>query len=234
MSSAKESSDLWAAEYESGGLPSSFRAEPSGAVRDFLPMALTFGVEPQESVAIDLGCGTGRNGLYLAERGFTVWAMDIVPALISQLRSKAEAAGVSARLHAICASVCEPWPPDDGLAAVAIDTFCYKHLMDTGDRMAYRQQLERVLRPGGLFLLTLASIEDGYYGLLPYRSLGAGMRGITDPANGIGSILYEREAVEECFANSFSVIRYLEKTKPGTMHGVEYPRVTHVFVMRRR
>jgi SAM-dependent methyltransferase len=229
-----DSSNLWAAEYESGGLPSSFRQDPSGAVVEFVALTLATGINPRECVAMDLGCGTGRNSLYLAGHGFTVYAMDIVPALISELRTKAEAAGVENRLRAICGSVCEAWPVTDGVAAVAIDTFCYKHLMDSQDRAVYRRELARVLKPGGLFLLTLASIEDGYYGLLPYRSVNAGMHAIRDPANGIDSVLYARTAVEERFATNFSVIQYLEKRKPGQMHGAEYGRVTHVFVMSRR
>lgn len=231
---ARGSSNLWAAEYESRGLPSSFRQEPSGAVRDFVPTVLELGIQPQESLAIDLGCGTGRNSLYLAEQGFTVYAIDIVPELISRLRGKAEETGVGSRLHAIWGSVSEPWRIDDGVAAVAIDTFCYKHLMDSEERAVYRRELARVLKPGGLFLLTLASIEDGYYGSLPYRSLGPGMHAIRDPANGIDSVLYEPSAVEERFASDFSVVQYLEKNKPGRMHGAEYNRVTHVFMMSRR
>ncbi|HTU47203.1 MAG TPA: class I SAM-dependent methyltransferase [Bryobacteraceae bacterium] len=227
-------STLWAAEYETRGLPSSFRQEPSGAVRDFVPMALDLGIQPQESIAIDLGCGTGRNSLYLAEQGFTVCAIDIVPELISRLRTKAEATGVGSRLQAICGTVSEPWPVDDGVATVAIDTFCYKHLMDSEDRAVYRRELARVFKPGGLFLLTLASTEDGYYGSLPYRSLSPGMHAIRDPANGIESVLYERMAVEERFASDFSVVQYREKKKPGQMHGSEYDRVTHAFVMSRR
>lgn len=234
MSSAKQQAGLWAAEYGRKGLPSSFRREPSGAVRDFVPMAVALGIQPGESVAVDLGCGTGRNTLYLAQQGFKVYAIDIVPELISQLRGKAEAEGVGPRLHAFCGSVCEPWPIGDSAAAMAIDTFCYKHLKDAQDRLAYRRELSRVLQPGSLFLLTLASVEDGYYGSLPYQPIGSGARAITDPANGIDSVLYERSAVEESFAGDFEVIQYATKIKPGQMHGAEHSRATHLFVMRRR
>jgi hypothetical protein len=90
------------------------------------------------------------------------------------------------------------------------------------------------VKPGGLFLLTLASIEDGYYGSLPTQYISTGMRAIQDPANGIESVLYERAAVQEQFAPDFSVVRYVEKKKSGQMHGAEHARVTHFFVMQRR
>ena len=192
------------------------------------------GVDLQGRIAMDLGCGTGRNSLYLAEHGFTVYAIDIVPDLISRLQRKAEAAGMGSRLLAICGSVCDPWPAPDGAVEVAIDTFCYKHLMESEDRAAYRSELARVLKPGGQFLLTLASIEDGYYGALPYRSIDSGMHAIYDPANRIESVLYDRGAVEKRFAGDFSVTQHFEKRKRGQMHGAEYNRVTYVFVMSRR
>jgi SAM-dependent methyltransferase len=234
VKSAEEAARAWAAEYGSKGLPSSFREEPSGAVRDFVPMALGLGVCAQEAVAIDIGCGTGRNSLYLAQQGFIVHALDMVPEMISQLREKADAAGSRSRLRAVCANVCEPWPIEGHSAAIAIDTFCYKHVMEAEGRLAYRRELARTLKPGGLFLLTLASIEDAYYGLLPFRQLDDGMRAINDPGNGIDSVLYERFAIEQSFADEFDVLRYAVKRKPGLMHGAEYLRVTHVFIARRR
>ena len=233
MSSADESRSRWTAEYKSKGLPSSFRQEPSGAVREFVELVLSSGVNPQSGVAVDAGCGTGRNSLYLATTGFAVCAIDMLPELILTLREYAADAGLASRLHAVCGNVGEAWPVASGSATVVIDTFCYKHLMAAAARLTYRQELARVLQSGALYLLTLASIEDGYYGALPYESLENGMRAIKDPANGIGSILYERGAIERCFRSDFALVRYAEKRKPGPMHGGIYARVTHMFVMRR-
>ncbi|HEX3684300.1 MAG TPA: class I SAM-dependent methyltransferase [Bryobacteraceae bacterium] len=234
MKSDKAGLGLWEAEYESRGLPSSFLTEPSGAVRDFVPLALDLGIKPLECVAIDLGCGTGRNSLYLAQHGWTVYAIDQVASLVDELQIKAQVLGLTPRLQAICGDVCDPWPLADASAGVAVDTFCYKHIMDAEDRATYRRELARVVKPGGLFLLTLASIDDGYYGCLPYRSVHSRMRAIRDPANGIESVLYERTTVEEQFACDFSVVRYVEKKKSGQMHGGEFARAGHLFVMQRR
>jgi SAM-dependent methyltransferase len=47
--------------------------------------------------AIDLGCGTGANSVFLAERGFEVTGVDFAPAALAKARAKAEAAGVRVR-----------------------------------------------------------------------------------------------------------------------------------------
>ena len=43
---------------------------------------------PQGSTILDLGCGGGRLGLYLASRGITAWGMDNDPTLIKSLREQ--------------------------------------------------------------------------------------------------------------------------------------------------
>ncbi|CCJ88722.1 Tellurite resistance protein TehB [Cronobacter turicensis 564] len=53
-------------------------------------------VEPGR--ALDLGCGNGRNSLYLAARGFDVTAWDKNPASIANLERIAAAEGLS-NLH---------------------------------------------------------------------------------------------------------------------------------------
>ena len=45
--------------------------------------------------ALDIGCGTGTNSVYLAQHGWQVIGVDIVPRALSAARHRAEAAGVS-------------------------------------------------------------------------------------------------------------------------------------------
>jgi len=44
--------------------------------------------------AIDLGCGTGANAIYLAQQGFEVTGVDYAKAAIEKAQQRAEAAGV--------------------------------------------------------------------------------------------------------------------------------------------
>src|SRR5260221_10156924 len=47
--------------------------------------------------AIDLGCGTGANAVWLAQQGFDVTGVDISPLAIERANARAQAAGVSCR-----------------------------------------------------------------------------------------------------------------------------------------
>jgi SAM-dependent methyltransferase len=71
-----------------------------------------FGPEPDESLsqwiaggviapgkAVDLGCGNGRNAVFLAKSGFSVDGVDVAPTAIEWAAQRANEAGVEVRLH---------------------------------------------------------------------------------------------------------------------------------------
>ncbi|KAB8164643.1 methyltransferase domain-containing protein [Streptomyces sp. 3MP-14] len=49
--------------------------------------------------ALELGCGTGTNAVYLARHGWRVTAVDLVASAVQRARVKAEAAGVDIAFH---------------------------------------------------------------------------------------------------------------------------------------
>ena len=52
-------------------------------------------------LAVDLGCGTGANVVFLAEQGFTATGVDFSPVALEQARLRAEEAGVADRVHLV-------------------------------------------------------------------------------------------------------------------------------------
>lgn len=231
MLHAESAITAWSREYADKGIPSSFRNEPSGAVLDFAEFLKQR--DALRGVAIDLGCGAGRNSLYLASCGLKVHALDYTENALAQLRQARQSLGLTDQIAIECQSVTDPWPVEPASIDVAIDTFCYKHQIATANRAQYRHEFARALRPGAYFLLTLAGIDDGYYGPLLADSPDRTNRVIRDPANGIASVLYTPEHVEEEFAGILRFLRHTNKRKVGLMHGKEYLRSTHVFFAQR-
>jgi SAM-dependent methyltransferase len=97
--------------------------------------------------ALDLGCGPGRNAVYLASLGFSVDAVDLSPAAVAWAVERAREAGVRVRFH--CASIFSaalpPRPYD-----LVYDSGCLHHL-PPHRRVSYLGLLDRVLAPGGYF-----------------------------------------------------------------------------------
>jgi SAM-dependent methyltransferase len=104
--------------------------------------------------ALDIGCGTGTNAIYLAERGFHAVGTDLAWSAIRAARRKAREAGVSVAFYvgeAIKLGT-PAGPPIGGSFDLALDIGCL-HAIQSAHRLAYGSMLRRVLRVDGYYLL---------------------------------------------------------------------------------
>jgi SAM-dependent methyltransferase len=110
---------------------------------------------------VDLGCGAGSSSLWLASEGFRVSGIDLAPSAIGAAQQRARRAKAKVDLRA--GSVTE-MPFKSASFAAALDMGCF-HCLPRKARGAYREEVARVLRPGGSLLLTwIAREETGEYG----------------------------------------------------------------------
>ncbi|MFX4294638.1 class I SAM-dependent methyltransferase [Streptomyces bohaiensis] len=110
--------------------------------------------------ALDLGCGAGRNALYLASHGFEVDAVDLSPVAIAWAEDRARRVGVAVRL--LCGDAFTlPATALSGPYDLVVDSGCFHHL-PPHRRVSYLALLDRVLAPGGhLALTSFAAGEQG-------------------------------------------------------------------------
>lgn len=101
--------------------------------------------------ALDLGCGYGRSAVYLAQLGWQVDGVDFVPQAIAGARDRAETAGVAARTCFHVGSVTH-MPFLAGPYDLALDIGCM-HGLPEAELVAYRDEVARLLRPQGTYLL---------------------------------------------------------------------------------
>ncbi|NDG04662.1 MAG: hypothetical protein EB121_04850 [Alphaproteobacteria bacterium] len=159
--------------------------------------------------------------------------MDFTPNAIAALQHAAEVEGLSPRIRALVYDVTEGWPVAEHSIDFAIDTFCFKHIVGNDARDSYRDNLIRALAVRGWYLISFASIGDGYYGqYLPDASAPEGV--IVDPANGIESVLYTRDRVVQYFHNAFDLVAERIKDGPDVQHGKMYNRQTYALLFRHR
>ncbi len=110
---------------------------------------------------LDVGCGTGENLLYLAERGFVAMGIDGAPTAIKKARAKAKRRGLNAQFEvgdALNLSV--PERPFD----TVIDSGLF-HVFSDEDRPRFTESLGRVVRLGGTyFLMCFSDQQPGDWG----------------------------------------------------------------------
>lgn len=101
--------------------------------------------------ALDLGCGTGTNSIYMAQHGWDVTGVDFVPRAISAANRKAAAAAVTPRL--IVGDVTRLTELGVGAGYnLLLDLGCFHSIPDTG-RDAYVRGATEVARAGASMLL---------------------------------------------------------------------------------
>jgi SAM-dependent methyltransferase len=98
--------------------------------------------------ALDLGCGEGVYAVWLAQQGFSVVAIDFVPAAVAAARARAERAGVEVEFREGDVVSYEPSTAFD----VVLDSGCLHHL-PKAKVAAYRTRLDEWLAPGGDYVL---------------------------------------------------------------------------------
>lgn len=118
------------------------------------------GLRPGDA-ALDVGCGTGREAVYLAEAGLAVIAVDSSRPALELARERSEAAGVEVDLRRGSAF---DLPVASASVDLALDRGCL-HGIDPDDRPEYAAEIARVLAPGGLYLLRGARADDEEAGL---------------------------------------------------------------------
>lgn len=69
-------------------------------------------------------------------------------------------------VQAVAQDASEKWPIAPNSLDIAIDIFCYKHIVNKQAQKNYRKELWKCLKQNRFYLISLASIDDGFYGPL--------------------------------------------------------------------
>ncbi|MGH2869648.1 MAG: class I SAM-dependent methyltransferase, partial [Solirubrobacteraceae bacterium] len=123
--------------------------------------------------ALDVGCGEGADAIWLAQRGWTVTAIDVSEVAICRAREASHAAGAS--VEWICGDVL--WTP---FSAGSFDlvSMQYPALPKAAGEAAVRGLLDAV-RPNGLLLAVYHDLDDEHAEHMKARGV--------DPADYVGA-----------------------------------------------
>lgn len=218
----------WNTEYEQRGIPSSNRTDPSGVVKWALANWQVLTGDSRPRTAIDIGCGTGRNAVYLAEMGIAVLAFDSSDVALKMAAEKTASRTFQNRPQFLLHDLSGGIPAADKAFDLALDIFVYKHQISPVVRAKHRKELSRVLHPEGRLLLSLAGLQDGYYSSCPDVEKGANdsVRVIMDPIVSIPSVLFDLQSLCEEMSTDFDFEMCWEKREGGMMHGEWFKRQT--------
>ncbi|MCZ7568129.1 MAG: class I SAM-dependent methyltransferase [Ardenticatenaceae bacterium] len=114
--------------------------------------------------ALDLGCGTGTNSIYMARHGWEATGVDFAGSPIAAARARAREAGVSQRTRFLQGDVTRLGElPLSGPFDLVLDIGCFHGLSPAG-RAGYAAGLKNLTQPGAILLL---------YAFMPRAFLGS-------------------------------------------------------------
>lgn len=142
----------WEERYQQGGeaLPWDI-GTPAEELVEFFEM-----LESDPGRALEIGCGTGTNAIWMAARGVEVVATDISPTAIDTAREKSRTAGVSVefKVSDILAEI-----PADGAVDFVFDRGVF-HVMEAARRVDFARRVAEMLGPGGYWLCLAGSADE--------------------------------------------------------------------------
>jgi SAM-dependent methyltransferase len=142
--------------------------------------------------ALDVGCGEGADAIWLAQRGWTVTAIDISEVALGRAREAAGRAGVG--VEWVCGDALVHSLPARSFDLVSMQ---YPALPKAAGDAAVRALLDTV-RPGGLLLAVYHDLDDDHREHMKARGVDpADYVGADDLADLLGKVFtVERHAVE--------------------------------------
>ncbi len=112
--------------------------------------------------ALDVGCGTGTNAIYLSSRGFQVVGIDLSQKALKRAEEGAKKAGVPVHFLHEDFLRCIPHilqiPHFPGVFDLVFDRGCF-HSFVNSKRPAYVRILKQLTRPGSVYLMICGSAK---------------------------------------------------------------------------
>ena len=105
---------------------------------------------PPQSMVLDLGCGTGRHAIRLAELGYNVTGLDISPEFLRVAAEKSHQVGLS--INWIQQDM-RKIPFDNSFDLIFIMFGAWGFFEEDGENYAVFERIHQVLRAGGHFVL---------------------------------------------------------------------------------
>ncbi len=158
---------------------------------------------------LDLGCGVGRNGYYIAEKyNAVVHGWDFSEAAIK----KGNKLFHHENLHLEKRDMTHDFPLDDNSVDLILDITASNALSESG-RQKYLSEVNRVLRPGGyMYVRTLAKEGDKNARGLIKNFPGTEHDTYNHPELGVTERVFSGPDFKQIYEKYFRVIRMLRKS----------------------
>ncbi len=215
---------VWENEYRNPKLIT-LATEPIQAIKDWVRfLRRERGVEFSGLKILDLGCGNGKNSLYIAEQGDgnEVFGVDISKTAIDHAHKLAAEKNVAAKF--LVGSIGATLPQGDNTCVIALDVTSSNSLSEK-EREIYLKETARVLKPGGhFFLRTLCKDGDTHAKTLIKTHPGKEKDTYIMPDLGLTERVFTKEDLIATYSPFFTILNIEKETHYTKFNNRSYKR----------
>ena len=212
---ATSQKSAWEFEIATGkGIMTSYVTNPSGEIEDLLDFALARNLGTGNR-AIDLGCGEGRNAIWLAKNGFDVTAVDFAQPALNELKKSIIGTQLEPHITIQNVDLTEKLPFADNSFDLILDV--------TADTSLNRSQLElfaaetsRIAKPNALLICCAIAPDDGVLAALNPTGGSVTTAGLTD-------YFWSESQLKEAYSN-WKILSTQHSRGSGMYFGKKYNR----------
>lgn len=171
---------------------------------------------------LDLGCGTGRNSNYLAEKGNSVIGIDFSKTAIKLAISRAEQKNLKVDYY--LSSIASPYKADNFSIDLALDVTSSNSLNEK-ERAFYLNELNRVLKPGAYFFVrALAKDSNKNVKKLLSKFPGPEKDTYFIKEMNLFERVFSREDFIDLYSKFFKILKIIKKTNYTNFNNRIYKR----------
>jgi SAM-dependent methyltransferase len=167
---------------------------------------------------LEMCCGKGRNVIWLANQGVAMTGADFSSVAITEAQKRA--ADV-AKAHFMVHDATLPYPLEPASLDFVVDCFGSTDIESPEGRVAARDNLIKLLKPGGYYLTYLLSTDDAYHKMMIEQHPGPEPGSFIHPENGKFEKAFTEAEVKE-FYQDLKLVTFERLPKTATFAGKSY------------
>ncbi|MEI6296680.1 MAG: class I SAM-dependent methyltransferase [bacterium] len=227
----KDSKKFWNKEYSTPGI-FNLSTEPAEDLKKFtrwLEREYGKGFLDNRTDVLDLGCGNGRNLIYLSESfGCRGYGYDISDEAINQAKSASKGLPLTFQARTIAGR----FELENESMDIVIDMMA-SHYLKEKERVIYLNEIVRIIKPGGwMFFKSFLKEEDQHAERLLKQNSAGEEDSYIHPKHGTYEHVWAEEKMIEFFEPYFDIEK-VERSGKHLMNGRAFKR-RHVIVYLRK
>lgn len=178
---------------------------------------------------LEIGCGKGRNCIWLAQQGVDMTGLDFAESAIAEATRRA--GGIDSVRFAE-QDVTEAWPVEAGSLDFVVDCFASTDIDSPEGRAAALGEIEKALKQGGLLFIYTLSTEDSFHKELIKKSPAKEANALLHPSTGKFEKVFS-EAELRAFYKDFEWLAHERVEKVAQFYGKDYPCRHHWLILQK-